>query len=166
MAFNSKLFGTFQTNTSNYILTTDLHTLLAEFCFQNKIGTVQLQNSSDKIQLCWAFSEFHSNKNTSVFHFDSCLPFKWWHKSIKNGRVLKLFLFCFIKLCTYTYSKKTILQLLRCNTWLKPIVAVCRLLEQFPNVLPTFPWRIFPTCIVLLFSCYTSTYLNVCKQGR
>ena len=145
-------------------------------CWLNSVFKIKLAlfnfkiPSSDKIQLCWAFflffREFHSNKNTSVFHFDSCLPFKWWHKSIKNGRVLKLFLFCFIKLCTSTYSKKTILQLLRCNTWLKPFVALCRLLEQFPNVLPTFPWRIFPTCIVLLFSCYTSTYLNVCKQGR
>ena len=83
-------------------------------CWLNSVFKIKLAlfnfkiPSSDKIQLCWVFflffREFHSNKNTSVFHFDSCLPFKWWHKSIKNGRVLKLFLFCFIKLCTYTYT--------------------------------------------------------------
>ena len=96
-------------------------------CWLNSVFKIKLAlfnfkiPSSDKIQLCWVFflffREFHSNKNTSVFHFDSCLPFKWWHKSIKNGRVLKLFLFCFIKLCTYTYSKKTILQLDVIRDW-------------------------------------------------
>ena len=82
-------------------------TYITLHCWLNSIFKIKLAlfnfkiPSSDKIQLCWGFffffffREFHSNKNTSVFHSDSCLPFKWWHKSIKNGRVSKLFLFCF-----------------------------------------------------------------------
>ena len=68
-------------------------TYITSHCWLNSVFKIKLAlfnfkiPSSDEIQLCWAFflffREFHSNKNTSVFHSDSCLPFKWWHKSIK-----------------------------------------------------------------------------------
>ena len=108
IASHLALFKRMLQTTALYIHT--YHQIAAEFCFQNKIGTVQLQNSSDKIQLCWALSEFHSNKNTSVFHVDSCLLFKWCCKDIKRQSSFKAFWILFYLL--FVYSKKTI-QLLK-----------------------------------------------------